>query len=466
MGDVGAVGTPAQRTARGKAARERAPRSSHAAATPPADRDPVELLQRQAATRVPELVPIRYGRMLTSPFAFFRGAAAIMAHDLAGTPRTGIEVQLCGDAHLSNFGLFGTPERRLVFDVNDFDETLPGPWEWDIKRLAASLAVAGRDSGFGRADQQGIVRACVARYRAAMREFAAMSTLEVWYAQMDADAMYAEMAGRSASVDHKRLSKTLAKARTHDSMQAMDKLTRVVDGERRIHGDPPLVVPLRDMLPGATREQLENGLRKLVQDYGASLQPERRALLEQFRIVDMARKVVGVGSVGTRAWILLLVGRDDRDPLFLQAKEAQPSVLATFAGRAAPDHQGIRVVAGQRLIQAASDIFLGWHRFAEIDGTTRDFYVRQLRDWKGSAEIETMTVTDMSWYGAMCGAALARAHARSGDRIAIGGYLGAADAFDRALVAFAEAYADQNERDHLALAAAVRGGRVPAEAGL
>jgi uncharacterized protein (DUF2252 family) len=449
----------------GRATRGNAPRSSHRRFGG-TDRDPVELLERQAANRLPELTPVRYGRMLASPFAFFRGGALLMAHDLAGTPATGITVQLCGDAHLGNFGLFGSPERRLIFDLNDFDETLPGPWEWDVKRLAASMAVAGRENGFTPAERETIVRACVGRYREAMREFAAMRALDVWYAYLDVDVAYAKIARSAEASGHQLLGRSLAKARTRDSVQAMGKLTRMVDGERRIVSDPPLVVPLRDLLPDQAREDLEQVLRQLISEYRDSLTPERRFLLEQFRIVDIARKVVGVGSVGVRAWIVLLVGRDDRDPLFLQAKEAQPSVLEGFACRSPYAHEGMRVVTGQRLMQAASDIFLGWHQVTGIGGVTRDFYVRQLRDWKASPDVETMTADQLCWYGSLCGATLARAHARSGDRIAIAGYLGAGSGFDKALTAFAEAYADQNERDYQALAVAAKGGRVAVQTGL
>jgi len=457
--------SPAERVARGKAARTNAPRSSHAHPGTP-DRDPVELLERQAADRVPELVPVRYGRMLASPFAFFRGAALLMAHDLAGSPATGLTAQLSGDAHLSNFGLFGSPERRLVFDLNDFDETLPGPWEWDVKRLAASLAVAARDNGFAAADRQAIIRDCATRYREAMRELAGMRSLDVWYAHLDVDVAYAQLPEPMDATSYAQLGRSLAKARTRDSTQAMEKMTRPVDGERRIIGDPPLVVPLRDLLPDAPREELERTVTTLIREYGETLQPERRFLLGQFRVVDIARKVVGVGSVGTRSWIVLLVGRDDEDPLFLQAKEAQRSVLAEFTGAAPSANEGERVVNGQRLMQAASDIFLGWHQVTGVSGTTRDFYVRQLRDWKGSADVEIMTIDELRWYGGLCGATLARAHARSGDRIAIAAYLGGGSAFDRALTGFGEAYADQNERDYAALAAAAKSGRIVAETGV
>jgi uncharacterized protein (DUF2252 family) len=446
----------------GRATRGNAPRSSHRRFGG-TDRDPVELLERQAANRLPELTPVRYGRMLASPFAFFRGGALLMAHDLAGTPATGITVQLCGDAHLGNFGLFGSPERRLIFDLNDFDETLPGPWEWDVKRLAASMAVAGRENGFTPAERETIVRACVGRYREAMREFAAMRALDVWYAYLDVDVAYAKIARSAEASGHQLLGRSLAKARTRDSVQAMGKLTRMVDGERRIVGDPPLVVPLRDLLPDQAREDLEQVLRQLISEYRDSLTPERRFLLEQFRIVDIARKVVGVGSVGVRAWIVLLVGRDDRDPLFLQAKEAQPSVLAEYAGRSRYNNQGERVVAGQHLMQAQSDIFLGWTRVANpLDGLDRDFYVRQLKDWKFSVPIEMMLPQGMELYARLCGWTLARAHARSGDRVALAAYLGGSAKFGQAIADFAETYADQNELDYAALQAAVKDGKAEA----
>jgi uncharacterized protein (DUF2252 family) len=404
--------------------------------------------------------------MLTSAFSFYRGAALIMAHDLAATPVTGISTQLCGDAHLSNFGLFGSAERRLVFDLNDFDETLPGPWEWDVKRLAASLVVAGRENGFAKKDRSRIVLTTVARYRTAMREFAALGNLDVWYADADADAVQAGLAAQLDAAQRKRLAKALAKAHTRDSTQALEKLTRLVNGERRIVADPPLVAPISDLLPDVERDELTHRLRQLITQYSQSLPPDRRALIDQYTVVDIARKVVGVGSVGTRAWIILLLGRDDQDPLFLQAKEAQPSVLASFLGDSEYANQGQRVVAGQRLMQATGDIFLGWQGLDGIDGQPRDFYVRQLRDWKASAVIEAMTAADLSWYGALCGWTLARAHARSGDRIAIAAYLGGSAVFEHAVAEFAEAYADQNERDYQALVAAAESGRVTSRSGL
>lgn len=455
---------PHERAAHGKAARARVPRSSHAVFEPPADRpDPVETIERQSAARVPELVPIRYGRMLESPFRFYRGAASIMATDLGAAPHTGLVAQLCGDAHLLNFRLLASPERHLVFDINDFDETLPGPWEWDVKRLAASLVIAGRANDFSGKQRNAVVRGTVRAYRDAMRGFAGMRNLDLWYLQGDTDRLrelLPEGVGKSA---RERMSNALATARTRDSLQAFQKLTKVIDGERRIAPDPPLIVPLSDLLPDVEREVLEQQIRHLIAQYGLSLPSDRRHLLEQFRLVDIARKVVGVGSVGTRCWVLLLLGADDEDPLLLQAKEAGTSVLAPYAGAGKYENQGERVVSGQRLMQATSDIFLGWERATGIDGRQRDFYVRQLRDWKGIARPELMTPEQMEFFGTLCGTTLARAHARSGDRIAIAAYLGSKDSFDRALADFAELYADQNERDFQSLADAARTGRVTAE---
>jgi uncharacterized protein (DUF2252 family) len=459
--------TPAERAARGRAARADVPRSSHAAFTPAADRpDPVALLEEQAASRVPELVPIRYGRMLVSPFTFYRGAALIMAADLAAGPSSGLQVQLCGDAHLSNFGLFGSPERRLVFDLNDFDETLPGPFEWNVKRLAASLEVAGHNDGYADAERRRIVLAATEAYRTAMTAFAGMGNLGVWYARLDVEEALPRV---EAELDRRRvkaLRASLAKVRTRDSVQALAKLTEHQDRELQIVSQPPLIVPLQELLPEVEATKLTEGLAGLLRRYAASLPADRRHLLGQYRLVQLARKVVGVGSVGTRAWIGLLVGRDGADALFLQLKEAQASVLERFLPRSRYRSHGQRVVAGQRLMQAASDIFLGWERVTGLDGQDRDFYVRQLRDWKASADPEAMRPKGMAVYAKLCGWTLARAHARSGDRIAIAAYLGKGDGFDRAILEFAEAYADQNERDHRALGAAVKAGRVKATVGL
>ena len=472
-GGNGAVASPvhltvAERAAHGKAARAEVPRSSHGSFEPARHRtDPIELLERQARTRLPELVPIRYGRMLVSPFTFYRGAALIMASDLATTPRSGLQVQCCGDAHLSNFGVFASPERRLVFDLNDFDETLPGPWEWDVKRLAVSMLIAARNNDFAVKDQDQIVLDTVEAYRSAMEGFAAMKNLDLWYAHLEIEKVLAELGSQLKSKAVKKTKKALAKARTKDSMAAFSKLTRVVDGEARIVAEPPLIVPIDYLMQGSERDEMFDALHEVVRSYRATLEFDRRVLLEEFRLTDLARKVVGVGSVGTRAWIALMLGRDGEDPLFLQMKEAEASVLEEFLGPSAFDNHGERVVAGQRLMQASSDIFLGWlHVDSGIDGKERDFYGRQLKDWKGSAEIEQMAVTGMAAYGRLCGWTLARAHARSGDRIAIAAYLGKGSAFGRAIVEFARAYAEQNERDYKALAKAVKSGRIKAETGL
>jgi uncharacterized protein (DUF2252 family) len=435
---------------------------------PRADRpDPIALLEEQASTRVKELVPIRYGRMLSSPFAFFRGGALIMAEDLFELPSTEIQAQLCGDAHLSNFGAFASAERRLVFDINDFDETLPGPWEWDVKRLAASFAVAGRQNGFAKKDRQRLVAEVVRQYRLAMAGFAAMRNLDVWYARMEVEELLQRYQTQLKADVVKRVRTQAEAAKSRDSLTAFSKLTRVVDGEIRFVSKPPLVVPIDEIIPDQiVRDDLEIRMRRIIATYRRTLQQDRRHLLEQFRFVDLARKVVGVGSVGTRAWIVLMLGRDADDPLILQVKEAQASVLERRAPKPLFTNHGQRVVQGQRMIQQASDIFLGWERVEGIDLERRDFYIRQLRDWKLSAAIETMVPSTMQVYARMCGWTLARAHARSGDRIAIASYLGKSDAFDRAMVTFSERYADQNDRDHEALAKAIRKGRIVAETGI
>jgi uncharacterized protein (DUF2252 family) len=460
--------TVAERVAKGKAARAQTPRSSHADFEPSADRlDPIDHLERQAASRVQELVPIRYGRMLVSPLTFYRGAALIMAADLANTPSSGLRAQLCGDAHLSNFGVFASPERRLVFDINDFDETLPGPWEWDVKRLAASFAAAGRENGYKPKDRQRIVVGAVAAYRKAMVTFAGMRNLDVWYTRMEVDDRIEQLRKLSTKRMLKRTEAILAKARTKDSMQVFSKLTHEVDGEPRIISDPPLIEPIAELAKGVKADELREGLQDILRSYRATLQHDRRLLLEDFRMVDVARKVVGVGSVGTRAWIALMLGRENGDPLFLQLKEAQASVLEEFVAKSDVHNCGERVVNGQRLMQASSDIFLGWcHVTRGLDGQERDFYGRQLKDWKGSVEVETMLPQGMEIYAQMCGWTLARAHARSGDRVAIAAYLGNSDSFDQAIGRFAETYADQNERDYHALVDAVTGGRLQATTGI
>jgi uncharacterized protein (DUF2252 family) len=458
--------TPAESEARGKAERAEVGRSVLGQwESPPNRRDPVDLLEEQAASRVPELIPIRYGRMLVSPFSFYRGAAYLMASDLAGVSRTGLQVQLCGDAHLSNFGVFAAPDRRLVFSVNDFDETLPGPFEWDLKRLVASFAVAGRERGFTAKQRRVINRSVTRAYRAAMKSFAGMDTLDEWYTRIDVDQIAEVLRRQGRNKQLKQLDKGVAKAETKTSLKAFSKLTHLVDGEPRIVSDPPTIVPVEELDAAGRRRAPNDVLRGLFQSYRETLPGDRRRLLERFQYTHAARKVVGVGSVGTRAWIVLLLGRRG-DPLFLQIKEADASALEPFLGKSAFSHHGHRVVDGQQLTQAASDIMLGWLRAAGPDGVERDYYVRQLWDGKGSADVTTMDPPSMRTYARVCGAALAKAHARSGDAIAIASYVGASEALDKALAGFAETYADQNEQDYKALEAAVASGRVKAETGV
>jgi uncharacterized protein (DUF2252 family) len=456
----------ADRRAAGRAARERVPLDAHAEFLTEGRADPVALLETQAPSRVPELVPIRYGRMLASPFGFYRGAALVMAADLARTESSGLHVQLCGDAHLSNFGIYASPERRLVFDVNDFDETHPGPFEWDIKRLAASLAVAGRVNAFSEKQRRKIVRAAAAGYREAMADFAGQGNLAVWYSHSDMDEVMKQIREQLDTARETRIRGLLDKARARDSVQALAKLTTQVDGRARIVSQPPLIVPIEELFPEHVVEEINDRLRQLIRSYRGTLQWDRRHLLEEYELVQVARKVVGVGSVGTRAWILLFEGIDSGDPLFLQAKEAQASVLSGFVKTRGFKNQGERVVCGQQLMQATSDIFLGWERALAPDGVQRDFYVRQLRDGKGSIVVEGMVPDGMAFYGRLCGQTLARAHARSGDRVAIAAYLGSSDRFDRAIADFAEAYADEAESDHAALVEAAATGRVTAETGV
>ena len=457
--------TVKERRARGRCARDAVPRKAHADWRPPAGRaDPVGLLERQAETRVPELVPIRYGRMAASPFAFFRGAAAIMAADLAGTPRSGLGVQLCGDAHLSNFGGFAAPDRQLVFDLNDFDETLPGPWEWDVKRLGASVAVAGRDAGLGARERRSAAGAAAREYRDAIQDFAAMPNLDLWYSRIEGNQVLASAREGLSARAARSLERGMVKARQKDRLRAFDKLTRRVGGELALISDPPRVVPIAELVDERDAARLTEALAALVRNYADSLRPDLRAVVSSYRPVDMARKVVGVGSVGTRAWVVLMLGRDDDDPLFLQIKEAQPSVLQAHLGRGRYANQGRRVVEGQRLMQAASDVLLGWIRTPGIDGLERDYYVRQLWDWKYSVALDEFGAEEFEAYARLCGRTLARAHARTGDRVAIAAYLGKGDSFDDALGRFAESYAETNEDDHRALVEAVRSGRVKAEA--
>jgi len=417
--------------------------------------DPVDVLQAQARDRIPDLVPIRYGRMMASPFAFLRGSAIVMANDLAGTPNSGIQAQLCGDAHLLNFGAYASPERALLFDLSDFDETLPGPWEWDVKRLAVSFVVAGRDNGFDAADCRNAARAVTASYRQRMTRFSEMGELEVWYSRIGEEEVRGLLTeARAGKKTTTKLSKNVRKTRGRDSLQALSKLTTFVDGRRIINDDPPLLVRIPE------GDELRTQVYAILESYKRTLQEDRRHLLERFRFVDAARKVVGVGSVGTRAYVVLLEGRDRDDPLFLQVKEAGASVLEGHIPSGTHEHHGHRVVAGQRLMQAASDIFLGWFRSTE----GRDFYWRQLKDMKGSAKVESMSADELVLYAGLCGWALARAHARSGDRVQIAAYLGKSERFDHAIADFAAAYADQTERDHAALLAAVQSGRVAADA--
>jgi uncharacterized protein (DUF2252 family) len=477
-----------EREARGDDARTRTPPSSHTGWEPATDHpDPVALLEEQDRAREPDLVPVRHGRMMISPFTFYRGAAKIMAADLKDTPTTGLVAQLCGDAHLSNFGAFASPERRLLFDLNDFDETLPGPFEYDVKRMAASVTIAARNNGFSRADTRDVTMASVTAYREAMASFARMRTMDIWYAHLDEDELMRAVHGALAETEakqgpkkarkqakqqtkaarkaEKNALKASAKARTRDSLQALSKLGELVDGRYRIVSQPPIVIPARDLAAaaGVSSSEVDHLVRDQFRAYRATLRDDQRHLLERFQIVDMARKVVGVGSVGTQAFIVLLQGRDADDPLFLQIKEAMPSVLEAFLPRSRYQLHGKRVVQGQRMMQAASDIFLGWTKAP--DGS-RHFYWRQLRDMKGSADVESMAPVALKFYGQTCGWTLARAHARSGDPAAIAACLGGSDAFDQAVTDFSHRYADQNERDYEEFVKAIHSGRLEAREGV
>jgi uncharacterized protein (DUF2252 family) len=448
---------PDQRADIGRAARAAVRRSSHGEWAPGPDRpDPFELLSAQEVTRVPDLVPLRHERMMVSPFTFYRGAAVIMAADLGTRPDSGLRVQACGDAHLSNFGGFASPERALQFDINDFDETNPGPFEWDVKRLVTSFEIAARSLAFTDKQKRAAVAGVVRSYREAMTGFAAMTNLDVWYAHLDVERTFDEYRNQATPEEVKRFEKNLAKAQSKDNMKAFEKLTELVDGEYRIKSDPPLIVSLRDLFRGDEYDQVRSWIADRLRAYRKTLQPDRRRLLESYRIVDFGRKVVGVGSVGTRCWISLMLGRDNADPLFLQIKEAEASVLEPYAGRSGFANHGQRVVEGQRLLQASSDIMLGWIRTPGLDGVDRDYYIRQLWDWKFSADIDSMSPTVLDLYGRLCGWTLARGHARSGDRIAIGAYLGSGESFDKAIAEFAVAYADQNERDYATVGAALK----------
>jgi uncharacterized protein (DUF2252 family) len=469
----------ADRKAHGKDSRDQAPLSSHEGWTPAADRpDPVALLEEQDATREPDLVPVRHGRMMVSPFTFYRGAAKIMAADLKDTPRAGLTAQLCGDAHLSNFGVFASPERNLLFDLNDFDETLPGPFEYDVKRMSASFTIAARNNGFTKAKGRDATLASVSAYRTAMAEFAQMGTMDVWYAHLSEQQLMAAIESfaaaqkeadkkekKAAKAEVKAAKKAAQKARTRDSMQALSKLGELVDGRYRIVSQPPIIVPARDFQAayGMSLDEVQEAVHEQFRAYRSTLPDDRRHLLERFEIIDMARKVVGVGSVGTRAFIVLLQGRDQSDPLFLQVKEATASVLEDHLPKSRYKQHGERVVQGQRMMQAVSDIYLGWTKGYQDN---RFLYWRQLRDMKGSAVIESMTPAALSFYAQQCGWTLARAHARSGDPIAIAAYLGKEDVFDRSVTDFSERYADQNEQDYQAFIAAIRSGRLEAVEGV
>jgi uncharacterized protein (DUF2252 family) len=486
---IGKVEHPSvdERQAMGRQASDQTPPSSHSGWHPAADRpDPVALLEEQDLTREQDLVPVRHGRMMVSPFTFYRGAARIMAADLKDTPVAGLGAQLCGDAHLSNFGLFASPERRLLFDLNDFDETLPGPFEWDVKRMAASFMIAARHNGFSKADARAATQASVTAYREAMADFARMPTMDIWYAHLDEDelrtairstvaATKKEVKGKKGKKDEgvdklarragKRAEKTAEKAHTRDSLQALSKLGELVDGQYCIVSQPPVIVPARDLAAtyGLSPDEVMPSIRDQFRQYRATLQPDRRHLLEQFEIVDAARKVVGVGSVGTRAFIVLLLGRDATDPLFLQIKEATSSVLEAYLPKSRYQHHGARVVHGQRMMQAASDIYLGWTKGIDVN---RHFYWRQLRDMKGSAVVEEMIPLGLTFYAGICGWTMARAHARSGDPVAIAAYLGASDAFDKSITDFSQRYADQNEQDYEDFVKAVQSGRLQAVEGV
>ncbi len=459
--------SPMERTARGLSLREEVPLASHAVWVAPSARmDPIDVLERQGTSRVPELLPIRYGRMMASPFAFFRGGAAIMAADLAGTPVAGLRAQLCGDAHLLNFGIFDTPERTLVFGVNDFDETLPGPIEWDVKRLAASIEIAGRDLGFTVAQREAAVVATIGSYRAALVAFAEQRNADVWYALMPASELQSRLAATGGRAAGREVEKRVAKALMHDHLHAFGRHLGIIDGTPRFIPNPPVIVPAEDLLDGRQRERYVEVIQGFLTQYRESLNPDRRALLEQYRFIEIARKVVGVGSVGTRAWVVLMTGRDADDPLLLQLKEAQPSVLAPYAGNTIYESEGRRVVEGQRLMQTAPDHMLGWYRLMAWDGEQRDFYVRQLWDGKSSIDVAKLNAKGLRAYGEACGWTLARGHARTGDRLALAAYVGDTDEFDHAIAAFASAYADTNEQDYARLHNAVDGGRLEATPGI
>ncbi len=448
-----------ERAAVGSAARERAPRTSQGALELAPDRDPIAILTEQESDRLQDLVPLRHGRMAASAFAFYRGAPAVMAFDLSSTPRSDLIVQACGDAHISNFGLFASPERSLVFDTNDFDETLPAPWEWDVKRMAASIVIASRENGFSPAEGRSSTLRAVAAYREAMTRLAGMRLLDIWYEKMTSTDIEtaldeASQASGERIAGRARLDALFEKARKKDRLRATVSMTTVIDGQWRIVDDPPVVSHV-EISGGA------EALEKVFAAYRATLAQNRRELIERYRFVDFALKVVGVGSVGTRCFIVLLEGRDQEDPMILQVKEATASVLEPYTNASEHANHGERVVVGQRLMQTTPDIFLGWTRGAE----GRDFYFRQLWDMKGSVDITTLRPAGLAFYGSLCARTIARAHARSGDAVAIAAYLGTSDKFDGAIADFAETYADQNARDHAEFKAAIADGRVKAVAG-
>lgn len=458
---------PGESEERGRSARDAVPRSDHGDWVPdPHRRDPVEILMEQATSRVQDLLPIRYGRMLASPFTFYRGAAAVMAADLSTTPNSGIAVQACGDAHIANFGGFAAPDRKLVFGPNDFDETLPGAWEWDVKRMAVSVEIAARELGLPAGRRRHLVEECAREYREGMAGFAAESHLNVFYDRLTAAELVERFGGRLGRKGRIRFDRIFARAPRKDSVRAVRKLTETVDGRLRFRSVPPLLAPFRDLEQSGSMDDRDEYIREILAEYEESLDEDRRYLFSSYRFVDMARKVVGIGSVGTRAWIFLLVGRGGQDPLVLQAKEAQASVLEPYLGRSRFENHGERVVRGQRISNAAVDIFLSWQRTAGLDGEEHDFYVRQLWDWKASMDLSTLSERGLHSYTGACGWSLARTHARSGDRLAIAGYLGSKPVFDRAIARFAERYADQNERDHQNLARAVAEGRIAARTGI
>lgn len=455
-----------ERAAVGRQARKQASRDSQGEWAPASDRpDPLSLLEEQAQTRVPDLVPVRYGRMMASPFAFFRGGALIMAWDLAHAPTSGLTVQACGDAHISNFGVYASPERQLVFDVNDFDETNPAPWDWDVRRMVASIEIAGRDNGFSAKQRSRMVQKATAAYRTAMARFAGETNLDIWYSHIVVRPDLAVVRTQLDKRSIQQLQRIIDKALTRDSQQALTRLTETVDGQRRFINDPPLIVPVAELLDPARKDAFDHDMHELVLSARENLPDERRMLLDRYRGVDIARKVVGVGSVGTRTSVILMTGRDESDVLLLQIKEAEASVLERFVGPSSYTQHGERVVKGQRRMQAVSDVFLTWGRLAQglDDNRSHDFYFRQLRDWKGSWDPSEMNPNGMSFYSQVCGEVLARAHARTGDPIAISAYLGKSDRYDRAMAGFANAYADQNEKDHAELVAAVKAGRITAQ---